>query len=401
MGAVGHATGSPAVAALARFLEPFGKLWIAALQMLVLPLVLTHVMAAVINARNGGVLGAIGGRALALFLVMLAAMGILTIAVAATIVTRHPVDPGTAAMLRESVPVPDAAELAGSPLRFGDWISGLFPTNLFAAAGRGEVLPLLLFAVFLALAIARLPDDQRTGLSRAIAGLAAALLTITRWVLLLVPAGVFVLILPVVLGTGGTTTRYLVAYIVIQCALVLVMILLQYPFASVVGRIPVRVFARGLLPAQLVAASTRSSIAALPALVQGGRDRMGLPPIGTGVVLPLSVAVFKQSLVVTAPLRLFFLAHVYQIPLTPATVTAFLVTVILLSFGTVGLPSAAGFSPALPAYMAAGIPLEGVVILEAVDAIPDVFKTVLNVTGHMSVATILTRSSRSGAQPSA
>jgi len=80
--------------------------------------------------------------------------------------------------------------------------------------------------------------------------------------------------------------------------------------------------------------------------------------------------------------------------LRPVTVAIFVVTIIVLSFGTVGLPSGVLPIPTLPAYMAAGIPIEGVVILEAVDAIPDIFKTVLNVTGDMSAAVILTRPNR-------
>jgi Na+/H+-dicarboxylate symporter len=83
---------------------------------------------------------------------------------------------------------------------------------------------------------------------------------------------------------------------------------------------------------------------------------------------------------------------VYHVPLGATTVAVFLVTIILLSFGTVGLPSGILPIPTLPAYIAAGIPIEGVVILEAVDAIPDMFKTVLNVTGDMSAAAILARS---------
>ena len=114
----------------------------------------------------------------------------------------------------------------------------------------------------------------------------------------------------------------------------------------------------------------------------------------TGVVLPLAVALFKLSRTVSAPLRLFVLAHVYQIPLSAGTVAIFLVTIVRLSFGTVGLPSGVLPIPTLPAYLAAGILIEGVVILEAVDAIPDIFKTVLNVTGNMSAATILARYDR-------
>jgi Na+/H+-dicarboxylate symporter len=203
---------------------------------------------------------------------------------------------------------------------------------------------------------------------------------------------VFVLVFPVVLEAGGGVTGFLGLYVAIQCTLVLAVTLLLYPLTASLGRISLRDFARGALPAQLVAASTRSSIASLPALVEGGRDLLRLPAAATGVILPLAVALFKLNRTVSAPLRLLVLAHVYHVPLSAGTVAIFLVTIIVLSFGTVGLPSGVLPIPTLPAYMAAGIPIEGVVILEAVDAIPDIFKTVLNVTGDMSAATILSRS---------
>ena len=394
LGFIGNASGSPGLAALARALQPFGQAWLSALQLIVLPLVLAHVMAAVVAARDGGALGALGAKAMGLFVAMLLGVGAITLAAAAAIVSRMPFDAETAAALRDSAVVPeDARALAALDPSFGEWLASLVPDNLFQAALDGEVLPLLLFAVVLGIAITRLPDDQRAPLASAIQGLASAMLMITRWLLWLIPLGVFVLIFPVVLGAGGGATTFLAAYVVIQCALVFAVTLLVYPFTSLLGKRSMGAFARGVLPAQLVAASTRSSIASLPALVQGGRERLGLPAAATGVVLPLAIAVFKLSRTVSAPLRLMFLAHMYQIPLTGSTIAVFMVTIIILSFGSVGLPSSALPVPTLPAYVVAGIPLEGVIIMEAVDAIPDIFKTVLNVTGDMSAATILSRSS--------
>lgn len=395
LGAVGHSSGSPAIAGLARALEPLGDLWLAALRLIVLPLVIFHVMAVIVGARDSGSVGALGVRAILLFVAMLVAVGLLTVAVATTIVARFPADPAMVAALAEATPASDATrELAAGSPSFVEWLAGLLPTNPLAAALAGNVLPLLLLGMLLAFVVTRLPDGQGAPLTRGIRAAAGAMLTLTRWVLWLLPLGVFVLAFPIVLEAGGGATGFLGTYVVIQCALVLVVTLLLYPVTSVLGRISVAVFARGVAPAQLVAASTRSSIASLPTLVQGGREHLRLPPSATGVVLPLAVALFKLSRTVSAPLRLFLLAQLYHIPLSATTVAIFMVTIILLSFGTVGLPSGVLPVPTLPAYVAAGIPIEGVVILEAVDAIPDIFKTVLNVTGDMSAATILARSSR-------
>ena len=88
------------------------------------------------------------------------------------------------------------------------------------------------------------------------------------------------------------------------------------------------------------------------------------------------------------------LAHVFGIPLGAGDLATFLMVVVMLSFSVAGVPRGGGGFRSLPLYLAVGIPIEGVVILEAVKTIPDVFMTTLNVTADMSVATILTRKER-------
>lgn len=394
LGAVGHSTGSPAIADLARAVGPLGDLWVWSLKLLVLPLVALHVMAAIASARDGGPIGGLGLRAVLLFIAMLVTVGIYTVAVVAAIAQRIPVDSATLSVLAGATAAPGSDGAVGARPTFLEWLAGMLTANPVTAALEGNVLPLLLASILVALLVSRLPVRTRTSLTRGIRAAASGMVELTRRLLWLLPAGVFVLVFPIVLEAGSGMTGFLGLYVVIQCALVLMVILLLYPVTAFLGRVPVFEFARGVSPAQLVAASSRSSLASLPALVQGARDRLHLPAPATGVVLPLAVALFKLSGTASAPLRLFVLAKVYDIPLSLGTVAIFLVTIIVLSFGTVGLPSGLLAIPTLPAYMAAGIPIEGVVILEAVDAIPDVFKTVLNVTADMSVATILSRSDR-------
>lgn len=128
-------------------------------------------------------------------------------------------------------------------------------------------------------------------------------------------------------------------------------------------------------------------------MVEGGRKHLGLPASATGFVLPLSVAVFKLNMAISGPIKILFLAHVLQLNVGLPQLAVFLVTHVILSFSTAGIP-AHGSLNTLPAYMAAGIPVEAVVILTAVDAIPDIFKTLANVTADMSAAVILSRRDR-------
>ncbi len=152
------------------------------------------------------------------------------------------------------------------------------------------------------------------------------------------PAGVFALSYVLALRTGGQAAGILTVYIAIVCGLLLLFTLLLYPVTAVLGRTTMRTFARAAAPAQLVAVSTRSSVAALPALIEGGRTHLRLPAPFTGFVLPLSVSLFKVNRTISSLVKLFFLAHVYGISLRPAAIATFLAIETILSFGTAGVP---------------------------------------------------------------
>lgn len=397
-GILGHAAGNGAVAALAAAVRPIGDLWVAALQMTVLPLVVAHMLAAIVGVRDGQSLGALGGRALALFVVMLGIAGLLTMAVTPVLLSRYSVSPTTMTALHSSVPVPPAArEAAATPVSFAQWAATLLPRNLVQAALQGDILPLLLFTALFGIAVTRLPPAQRDPLARAAHGIAAAMFIVVKWILWFTPAAVFALVLAFSLGSGGGAASVLGTFVLIQSGLMLAATALLYPVSATLGRTSVRAFARAVAPAQLVAVSTRSSIAALPALIEGGRERLQLPDTATGFVLPFSVSLFKVNRTISSTVKLLFLAHIYSIPLSAATLTTFLVTVVIMSFSSAGVPGGGVAFKTLPAYLAAGVPIEGIVILEAVDTIPDVFKTLLNVTGDMSVAALLSRSARRAA----
>jgi proton glutamate symport protein len=394
LGLVGHATESPLLRGLGDAVRPIGNLWIAALQMLVVPLMVAYTLSAIVSARRKGAVGTLTGRAVLLFTGMLAAGALFSLALTPLLARLYPADPATIAALTGKTAIPEAVrEAARGPGSPGDWISRLIPTNLFEAAAKGEILPLLLFAVVFGLAISRLPSEQREPLARVLHGVSEAILLCVRWVIALTPLGVFVFALLFALGAGGGAVGVLGAWAVLASGLLLAAILLLYPVTALFGRTSLRSFARAAAPAQLVAASTRSSIASLPALVQGGREHLKLPDTATGLVLPLGVSLFKLNRTVSSTAKFIFLAHVCGVDLDAGRIATFLILVFILSFSTAGIPSR-GTLRSLPAYLAAGIPLEAVVIVDTVEAVPDIFATVLNVTGDLSVATILSRSSR-------
>lgn len=396
LGALGHRSDAVGFRVVSELVGPLGDLWLAALQMTVLPLVVVHLLAAIVGAGGRESLGGLGGRALGLFVVMLLAAGAFTLLVTPPLLSATAPDTGAFAELRAATAVPQAARdaAAAGTGSFGEWIGHLLPSNLFEAARRGEVLPLLLFTALFALAIRQLPGEQREPLERTFMALSAAMMVLVRWLLVVTPIGVFALSFMLGRTTGLEAAGMLGGLVLLQCGLMTAFTLLLYPVSAMLGRVSLGAFARAVVPAQLVALSTRSSIAALPALVEGGRTHLHLPQSATSFVLPLTVSLFKVNRTISSTSKLLFLAYVFNVPLSGGTIATFVLTIVVLSFSSVGVPGGGSAFKTMPAYLAAGLPIEGIIIAEAVETIPDIFKTVLNVTGDMSAATVLSRGSR-------
>ncbi|HEV7239835.1 MAG TPA: cation:dicarboxylase symporter family transporter [Thermoanaerobaculia bacterium] len=388
LGMLGHGSAVAGFRTVERVVTPIGAVWLAALQMLLLPLIVSQILAAITGAGEGAgrEVGKLGVRTIALFVLMLFVAGALTFVISKPIVSLYQAGPSFTASVAGDAVAKDAAASQS--------FAKQLPTNLIEAARKGQIFPILLFAALLGAAVTRLPDEKRIPLAGLFRGFADAMMIVVRWVLVFTPAGVFALTYASALDAGGAVAGMMGAFIVIVCAMLALFIVLLYPITAIAAKIPMRTFAKAVAPAQLVAVSTLSSIAALPALVQGGVEHLRLPPRFTGFVLPLCVSVFKMNRTISSTTKLVFLAHVYGVPLSVSSVVVFMISVTLLSFGAAGVPGGGQAFTTLPAYVAAGLPIEGVILLEATSMVPDMLKTIVNVTGDMSVAAILSRSSR-------
>jgi len=387
IGMFGHVSGAHGFRVMEQILAPVGNVWVAALQMLLLPLLVTQMLAAIAGADGGGTreLGRLGVQSIAMFVILLVAAGALAFAISKPLVSLYHGSPVLEPPAATSSPTLADREQSGKPE---------LPANLIEAARKGMILPLLLFAAALGAAVLTLPEEKRVALTLLFRGLADAMLVVVRWVLVPTPIGVFALTYVSAFRSGGAVAGMMGAFLAIVCTVLALFIVLLYPVTAVAARIPMRTFARAAAPAQMVAISTMSSIASLPALIQGGDEHLRLPRRFTAFVLPLCVSAFKINRTISATVKLVFIAYLYGIPLHPSTVGVFIATVTLLSFGTPGVPNGGQYFSTLPVYLAAGLPVEAVILLEATSVAQDMFKTVLNVTGDMSVAAILSRSSR-------
>lgn len=392
LGGLGHVTGGGGFDAFARAVQPLGALWLSGLQAVVLPLIMTQMVLAVADAPADVGVARLGRRALVLLPTLLVAAGIAgavaTPSITAAVTSALRLDLTTLAVPAGSVAIPEGAR-ADTAMRGSDWIAGLIAPNLFQAASEGRVLPVLLACLAGGAALRRVAPDRRDAVVHVVRGTHAAVLGVTGWLLQGTPIGVFAFAYAAALQTGGNPARMLGVYVVVLCVALTLGALPIYLLATLGGRVPPRTFARAVAPAQLVALGTRSSLAALPALMRGADDVLRLPPVASGVVLPLCTALLKVSSPLSSAVTLVFLAAVYDVRLDAPAIAVFLGVVTLLSIGVAGIPGGGNTFTRLPAFVAAGIPVEGVVLVELVDAIPDAFKSAFNATVNLAVATVL------------
>jgi len=392
LGSIAAATSSPLALRLVAVIEPLGTLWVNAIRMTVVPLVVSVLITGVASGIGSQSLGKLGVRALVTFVTLLVAGGLIALAIAPPLLSRIPLTPDVIERLRESATT--AASTTVTAVQqlptLAQRIIDTVPSNAIRAAADGAMLPLVVFTLLLALAIARLSPPLRASITGFFSGVSDAMLVIVGWVLAAAPIGVFALALSVAAKTGIQAAGALLYYIVVLSLVLLVVTAMLYIPVLVFGRIPLRKFAVAALPAQAVAVSSRSSLAALPAMLRETRDRLGLPPVATSFALPLAVSVLRMNVPPRWVVSAIFLGALYGVDVGLTALVWVLITAVLISFSVPGIPSASLFMLA-PVLVSLGLPAEGVGLLIAVDTIPDMFNTLANVTGHMASTTVIAR----------
>jgi Na+/H+-dicarboxylate symporter len=368
-------------------LDAIGAIWVNAIRMTVIPLVVSLLIATIARERDLGDVGRLGGRALAIFTILLTAIAAIGVIAGPPLLSLIRIDPASAASLRGS----STTHVAGVQLpTFTSWLVGLVPANPIKAAADGAMLPLIVFAVLFAAGLSRTSPELRTAGGEFFRGVADAMLVIVKWVLALAPIGVFALAVPLAIKVGAGIAGAVGLYLAVHCGLLVIAGLMLYGIVALFGNVSLPKFARAVLPAQVVAFSTRSSLASLPAMIEGAERVLGLPPKIASFALPFGVSLLRANTGTSWVVSALFIAKLYGIDLSLGQILVFAVTSVAMSFSVPGIPSGGLFIIA-PAFLNAGLPIEGVGILIALDSIPDIFKTSVNVTAHMTATTLLAR----------
>lgn len=362
-----------------------GTLWLRALQITIIPLVAALLVLGIAQMVAAASAGKAARRMLGWVFGVLVVSGLVAAVFMPLLLSMFPIPEGASAFLGEQ---------GGEAQQVPDiwaFFESLIAPNVVAAAAETAMLPLTIFFALFGVAVARLPGAQRDTMLGFFRALGNAMLTIIGWVLWLAPVGVFALALGVSAKAGGGAFATLIHYILTVSAMGAVVWLLAYAIAATAGGKGLLTFARGMIPTQAVAISTQSSLASLPAMLDSA-ERLGIRQRTADFVLPLAVAIFRATSPAMNMAVAIYVAHLAGVPLSPAVLAAGIAVALVISVGSVSLPGSISFVVSIgPIALAMGVPVAPLAILVAVEMLPDIMRTLGNVTMNVAVASATDR----------
>lgn len=374
--------GDPRAIPVLKVAGPIGSLWLQGLQMTILPLVAGLLFSGIVETIAVAQAGAMARRTLGIIIGFLAFSAALGAVAMPLLLDLFPVPPG--------VRFTHGEEPAAVP-GIADFLSSLMPENVISAAAANAMLPVIVFVALFAVASTRLADEPRRALAVLFEGVAGAMMVVIGWVLALAPIGVFALGFGLGVRSGGAALGALAHYIVLVTAVGTVVMVAGYLIAAFAGRRRLSAFAAAVLPAQVVAISTQSSIATLPAMLASSR-RLGVSGTTAEFVLPLAVTLFRATGPAMNMAVAVYAARLAGMELTTGALVAGALVAFATTFGAVSLPGTISFVSSIgPIAAAMGTPLWPLGVLVAVEVLPDLMRTVGNVTMDVALTTAVGR----------
>lgn len=361
-----------------QWVEPVGRIFIVLLQMLIVPLVFSSLVVGAASIGDPRDLGRIGIKTVVFYL--------LTTAVAITIglLLGNFLQPGVGMAIGEG-----AAEFkAPAAPDIKSVILGLFPSNALRAAVEGNMLQIIVFALFLGVA-AVLAGEKGKPLVSFFDSLAETMYKLTGMVMKIAPYGVFALIAVTVSKYGVSVLAPFAKVILAVYAGCIIHVLLVYS-----GLITIFVkkspfwFLRGIREAALTAFVTRSSAATLPITMRNTQENLGVSEKVSSFVLPLGATINMDGTALYQGVCALFVAQAYGIPMGMGAQLSVVLTATLASIGTAGVPGA-GLIMLTLVLTAVGLPVEGVALVAGIDAVLDMARTCVNIVGDSCVATVV------------
>lgn len=363
------------------YVEPIGDLFLRLIKMLIVPLVFFTIASSIakLGHQDGGKAVKLGVQTILWFMIT------SSLAVTLGLGIGHLLQPGlglTGLPLAELKPkeIPPVVDV----------LLGIVPTNIIDAFAKGQVLSVVFVAIIVGAALAALRDKTQN-LTRIVDQGSQVMFQITRWVIRLTPIGVFGLIGSVVGSYGLESLTPLLGFIGAIYLACLIHVFVIYPILLKLHGLRLSGFYKGVFQAQQTAFFTCSSLGTLPVSLNSAINNLKLPASYAGFAVPLGANMKMDGCGAIYPaIASIFTANYFGIELTPAHIVIIYISSILGSLATAGVPGVATVMLTLT-LTAAGLPLEGLALLAAIDRIIDMIRTATNVTGQILIPTLVAR----------
>lgn len=361
-------------------IEVGGKIFVNSLKLMVVPLVFVSLVCGA-SSLSGGNLGRLGGKTLGLYLLTTG----IAITVALTLALVIAPGEGTSLEADTSQFVPKEAQ------SIKDTIVDIFPTNPVAAMADGKMLQIIVFALLFGVAITHAGEPGRR-IRTFFDDLNEVVMALVTMLIKLAPIGVFCLMWKLFAEMSWTEIGKLGAYFMTVVIALVVHISVVMPTLMVLfGRInPIQFFKKMREP-MLLAFSTSSSAATLPVTMRTVEQRVGVDEEVASFVLPMGVTINMDGTAIMQGVATVFIAQFYMIELTTLDYLTVILTATMASIGAAGVPGVGLITLALVLEQV-GLPVEGIALIIGVDRLLDMMRTVVNITGDGTVASIVARS---------
>nr|WP_186429395.1 dicarboxylate/amino acid:cation symporter [Clostridium sp. BSD9I1] len=363
-------TSSPKIAS--DYIKPIGTLFLNLIKMTIVPLVFASLVIGAASVGDIKKLGRIGGKTILYFFLTTG------VAIAIGLVLANVFKPGVGVKLIAGVQpkVNEAPSLIQT-------LIDIIPTNPIDALVKGNMLQIIFFAIFTGVSATYIGEKGEMYL-KFCNSLAEIMYKITEMIMNLAPYGVFALIVPVIAANGPKVLLPLIKLILVCYAGFILHSVLVYSFSvKALSKISPKEFFKGTSGPAALAFSTSSSSGTLPLTIKTVMEKFGVSEGIASFVLPLGATINMDGTAIYQGVSAIFIAQVYGIALTPGQQVTVLLTALLASIGTAGVPGA-GFMMLMMVLTSVGLPLEGAALIAGIDRILDMGRTSVNVIGDVA-----------------
>jgi len=382
------------------WIKPWGDIFVNLLKLIAVPLVFASLIKGVASLSDISKLSRIGAKTIAIYLtstVIAVTIGLLMVNTVKpgdgfdkdSVTKTEEIEEGASKKIAAAEEVKEEDE---GPLQF---LIDIVPTNIFdSASNNRNMLQVIFFAILFGIAMVMLPDEKTTYVKGFFDGINDIIIQIVDLIMISAPYGVFALLAGVVVEFGASAELFiaLAKYSATVIVGLLIMILIVYPIILMVfTKVKYLDFFKGISPAQMLAFSTSSSAATLPVTMERCEDHLGVSEEVSSFVLPLGATINMDGTSLYQAVAAVFIAQAYGMDLDMGQQLTIVLTATLASIGAAAVPGA-GMVMLVIVLGAIGVPTEGLALIFGVDRILDMMRTVVNVTGDATVATVVASS---------